>query len=28
VLAPPPFEHLISNLYVLRLMDRDGRFRS
>jgi hypothetical protein len=28
VLAPPPFEHLISNLYVLRLMDREGRFRS
>lgn len=27
VLAPPPFEHLISNLYVLRLMDPEGRFR-
>jgi hypothetical protein len=27
VLAPPPFEHLISNLYVLRLADPEGRFR-
>jgi hypothetical protein len=28
VFAPPPYQHLISNLYVLRLMDPSGRFRT
>ena len=28
VFAPPPYEHVISNLYVMRLMDPNGRFRA
>lgn len=28
VFAPPPFDHVISNMYVARISDPDGRFRT